>query len=74
MADCPPPDAGRGNSLNHGGQGQNVLYLDGHTQWCTTRTVGLAGDDIFINRERRVAPGLDWADSVLGRSEVGPVP
>ncbi len=74
MADSPPADAGRGNSLNHGGRGQNVLYLDGHAEWCTTRTVGLDGDDIFLNRRGEVAPGLDWSDSVLGRSEVSPVP
>jgi prepilin-type processing-associated H-X9-DG protein len=74
MADCPPVDPTQGNSPNHGGTGQNVLYVDGHVEWCPTRTVGLDGDDIYLNRQRRVAPGVDWTDSVLGRSEASPLP
>src|SRR5262249_30444470 len=33
MADCPPADPTTGNSLNHGGAGQNVLFLDGHVEY-----------------------------------------
>src|SRR5439155_14991626 len=39
MADCPPPDPSNGNSPNHGSKGQNVLFMDGHVEFCTQRTV-----------------------------------
>jgi prepilin-type processing-associated H-X9-DG protein len=72
MADCPPRDAWKGNSPNHGGKGQNVLYLDGHVSFCTTRDVGFERDDIFLNRDKKLGAGLDWKDGVLGGSEVNP--
>ncbi len=74
LADCPPPDATTGNSLNHGGRGQNVLFHDGHVEFCTTRNVGVDGDDIFLNRDGKVARGVAWSDSVLGRSSATPDP
>src|SRR5206468_9185927 len=51
MADRPPfvQPAGyhlTGNSLNHGGTGQNVLHLGGDVSFCTQRTVGVNRDDI----------------------------
>jgi hypothetical protein len=39
-----PPRA----SHNHDGQGQSVLYLDGHAQWSTTAAAGVAGDNIYL--------------------------
>src|SRR5262249_3195921 len=55
MADCPPPDPLVGNSRNHGGRGQNVLFQDGHVKFCSLRTVGVAGDDIYVNKAHLVA-------------------
>jgi prepilin-type processing-associated H-X9-DG protein len=74
MADCPPADPLSGNSPDHGGKGQNVLFMDGHVEFCTARTVGVGGDDIFVNKASKVAAGLDWADAVLGRSSACAVP
>jgi prepilin-type processing-associated H-X9-DG protein len=74
MADCPPADPSNGNSPNHGSKGQNVLFMDGHVEFCKLRTVGVGGDDIFLNKASEVAAGLDWMDSVLGRSSACPSP
>lgn len=68
LADRPPDDVGGGgvgNSPSHGGIGQNVLYLDGHCRFATVRTVGVSGDDIFLNLDRNVAPGKATWDAVL---------
>jgi hypothetical protein len=59
-------------SPNHGGAGQNVLFLGGTVRWCTTRTVGVAGDDIYVNRASEVRAGLDHDDTVLGPSDSSP--
>jgi prepilin-type processing-associated H-X9-DG protein len=77
MADAPPSrsgnDVGPGNSTNHGGKGQNVLFIDGHVEFKTTRTIG-ADDDIYLNAQRRVAAGCGPHDTVLGRSDAVPYP
>jgi prepilin-type processing-associated H-X9-DG protein len=70
LADSPPAEDVSGNSINHGGAGQNVLFLDGHTRFVSQRTI--ANDDIFRNRDNRVAAGLDQFDVVLGPSEARP--
>jgi prepilin-type processing-associated H-X9-DG protein len=76
MADRPPNDiaqGGTGNSPNHGGTGQNVLYADGHCDFFTKRTVGLTdADDIYVNFDRQVAPGKNCMDAVLGSSATHP--
>jgi prepilin-type processing-associated H-X9-DG protein len=72
MSDCPPLDLSLGNSPNHDGLGQNVLYTDGHVRFCTSRRVGFFGDDIFTNRQHQVAAGVDVLDTVLGRSSARP--
>jgi prepilin-type processing-associated H-X9-DG protein len=72
MSDCPPVDPRMGNSTNHDGQGQNVLYADGHVCFCTSRYVGVGGDDIFVNRAHQVGAGLDLLDTVIGRSGARP--
>jgi hypothetical protein len=38
----------RSASDNHGGTGQNVLYLPGNAEWHEVATVGVDGDDIFM--------------------------
>ncbi len=35
-----PDDHPEANSLNHHGRGQNVLYLEGHVEWCETPRAG----------------------------------
>jgi prepilin-type processing-associated H-X9-DG protein len=60
------------NSPNHGGRGQNVLFTDGHVAFLTSRI--LAGDDIFLNDNKRVAAGLNRRDIVLGVSDARPKP
>jgi prepilin-type processing-associated H-X9-DG protein len=75
MADRPPfrgerergPEA---NSPNHGGQGQNLLFSDGHVAFLTGRT--FQGDDIYLNRDNQVGAGKDAEDIVLGLSEARP--
>lgn len=62
------------NSANHGGGGQNVLYLGGHVQWHTNRNAGIDGDDIFVNRDHRVLAGKGREDTVLGPGDASPMP
>lgn len=57
-----------GNSPNHGQRGQNVLHVGGHVDFRTTRTVGVNGDDIYVNRDQKAAAGRDANDTVLGAS------
>jgi hypothetical protein len=61
-----------GNSPNHGGGGQNVLFLGGNVRWCVRTTVGEGGDDIYLNRRNQVGAGLYRADTVLGSSAARP--
>jgi hypothetical protein len=69
LADQPPHDpVGRilaGNSPNHAGIGQNVLFSDLHVGWKRNRWISSSDRDLFLNNESRPAPGLDWRDSVL---------
>jgi hypothetical protein len=81
MADKPPFDRADddascygGNSGNHGGMGQNVLYLDGSSRFCTQRCVGVNGNDIYLNINRRLEAGMNPWDSVLAASGVHPYP
>lgn len=78
MADRPPysgsPDFTTANSPNHGGTGQNVLYIGGHVRFCTTRFAGFPGDDIYLNADRHVEAGRGPHDTVLGSSEASPYP
>ncbi|HEY7311920.1 MAG TPA: hypothetical protein VH643_21330 [Gemmataceae bacterium] len=62
------------NSANHGGRGQNVLFLGGNVIFCTQRTVGIDGDDIFVNWDNRVLAGKAREDTVLGASGDTPTP
>ncbi|MCI0680599.1 MAG: hypothetical protein L0Y71_00730 [Gemmataceae bacterium] len=70
FADSPPPAVAAGNSPNHGSRGQNVLFLDGHVQFLTQRT--LAGDDFYLNSDRIVAAGNGTRDFVCGNSAAKP--
>lgn len=73
MSDSSPPSPLLAeNSLSHGGTGQNVLFCDGHVAFCQSRFVGVDGDDIFLNRAKKVAAGLDRGDAVLTSSTANP--
>jgi hypothetical protein len=65
--------AGNGNSLNHGGFGQNVLYIGGNVRFCAQRTVGEAGDDIYVNRSNFLRAGEGRSDTVLGPGDARPL-
>jgi hypothetical protein len=60
------------NSANHGGAGQNVLYIGGHVEWHTNRFAGVNGDDIFVNRDNQPYAGIGREDTVLGRGDASP--
>jgi hypothetical protein len=72
LADVQP---GRtGNSFNHGGAGQNVLYIGGDVRWCTERTVGVGRDDIYLNQEYQILAGVNRTDTCLGPGDASPAP
>ena len=57
---CAGPTGVRGgNSPNHGGKGQNVLFRDGSVKFC--KSPELDGDNIYLNKFKKVATGLDVA-------------
>jgi hypothetical protein len=69
LADQPPHDDGNavleGNSLNHEGRGQNVLFADMHVRWHNTRRTSPVDSDMFLNENHRPAPGVGPDDTVL---------
>lgn len=54
-----------GNSPNHGGRGQNVLYTDLHVRWHNTRRISPGDADLFLNDDQGLGPGLHPRDFVL---------
>jgi len=54
-----------GNSPNHGGRGQNVLYCDGHVRWSRNRWVSRHDSDLYLNEAKRPAAGLHAEDSAV---------
>jgi prepilin-type processing-associated H-X9-DG protein len=54
-----------GNSPNHAGRGQNVLFCDGHVRWHTTRRISPLDADLFLNAANQPGPGLDMYDAAL---------
>ena len=67
-----PCESGAANSPNHGGAGQNVLYIGGQVRWCAEPRVGVDCDDIYLNQKYRVLTGEHRLDTVLGPSEAAP--
>ena len=47
------------NSPNHGGEGQNVLYVDGNVQWMPTPLAGVLQDNIYTR----------WSDDTGGGTQ-----
>jgi hypothetical protein len=72
MADGPPEDRGDGNSPNHRGKGQNVLFADGQVQFLDEPRV--YGHDLYRNDNGEVQAGLHPRDIVLGASNDRPNP
>lgn len=71
MADTPNATAPY-QSLNHEGSGQNVLFEDLHVQYLTSCKAHGCSDDIYVNDDGQVAPGLHMHDAVIGPSAVKP--
>ena len=68
IADRPAFHSGvvlEGNSPNHAGQGQNVLFADGHSSFHPTRKVSAADDDLFLNQHNRPGYGVSPEDASL---------
>ncbi len=68
-ATTPPGAWAQYNSPNHPGEGQNVLYADGHVEFRRVPTVGVDGDNIYTvaldnyNESSRVAGESPWMRS-----------
>ncbi len=73
VADAPRLSPAGGNSPNHGGHGQNVLYEGGRVRFLRTRWEVSSGDDFFVNDLGQVEAGLQPSDSVVGASAVPPL-
>ncbi len=67
LADQPPLDdfamVLEGNSPDHGGGGQNVLFSDHSVRWLRSRN--LDDDDIYLNQNHKPGPGLHIHDVSL---------
>jgi prepilin-type N-terminal cleavage/methylation domain-containing protein/prepilin-type processing-associated H-X9-DG protein len=58
----PPNRKDMFNSPNHSGEGQNVMFQDGHVAWCGDCLVGVQDDNIFT---RQTAGGQE-VDRIIG--------
>jgi hypothetical protein len=54
-----------GNSPNHGGRGQGVLFYDGHYEFLRKRWISQKDRDLFLNEANAPAAGLTPDDSAL---------
>ena len=60
------PGKDPGNSANHDGRGQNVLYDDGHVEWRKDPLAGVNGDNIYTTTDGKItASPVDRYDSIL---------
>jgi len=71
MADAPERGAGSTMPINHR-KGQNVLFSDGHVEFCSHPFVGPDGDDIFYNADGYAKAGKHRWDCILGRANEQP--
>ena len=68
MADSPSLTLAGRRSTNHGGNGLNVLFEDGHVQYMTDSQISPRKDSIFYSDRGRVEPGRHRNDAVIGES------
>jgi len=59
-----------GNSPNHGGRDQYVLFGDFSVRWLHSRRVGPHDPDLYLNNDHQQRPGVHVSDSVLMPSKV----
>ena len=73
MADAPSTQGQNSLATNHAGQGENVLYEDGHFTFVPTHTHNAAWlDHPFRNRHGMVEAGVDEDDAVIAPSFTPP--
>jgi hypothetical protein len=69
LADAPPHENYArilaGNSPNHAGRSQNVLYSDGSVRNLPTRRVSPHDPDLYLNNLNEMRPGVDEQDSAV---------
>ncbi|MGE0605613.1 MAG: hypothetical protein AB7O62_00705 [Pirellulales bacterium] len=66
LSDSPDPEQTDRCGSRHGRHGQNVLYDDGHVEYLAAPLIpGAAGDNLFLNADGKVAPGIHANDSVI---------
>jgi prepilin-type processing-associated H-X9-DG protein len=66
-----PSTAGDRQSLNHGGNGQNCLFGDGHVEFVSGPAYG--SDLVYENDYGVVGPGSNMLDNVIAPSHLSPV-
>jgi len=74
VADAPCLERSEHQSSNHGGDGQNVLFEDGHVAFlrnCLCEA-GTGGDDIFRNDAGQIGVGNHRDDSVITSRPINP--
>jgi prepilin-type N-terminal cleavage/methylation domain-containing protein len=73
--DSPPDEWRKWNSANHGGfmdgEGQNVMYNDGHVDFVMTPLAGVARDNIYTKWSTALNGTPTVADKILGQAVGG---
>lgn len=72
MSDTPDHHLKSVQSTNHGGYGQNVWFEDGHVQFLRDGIAPGDDDNIFLNDNGQVGPGVHPDDAVIGTSGCAP--
>ena len=73
MADIPSADRPDQQIDNQGGVEQNTSFDDLHVEFFSTTRLGDGSDDIYLNNNQEVAPGLHRNDALIASSGTAPV-